>query len=58
MTKPPEFREAYMVIQNIPYHRECAQDLTSDGVLVRTVGLGSNDVRCGGAADFHFRFRR
>ena len=35
MTKPNEFREVYLAIQNIPYLRESHQDLASGGVLAR-----------------------
>jgi hypothetical protein len=35
MTKPHEFREVYIAIQNIPYHCESPQDLASDGVLAK-----------------------
>ena len=35
MTKPDEFREAYVAIQNIPYLRESPQDLASGGVLAK-----------------------
>ena len=34
MTKPHEFREVYIAIQNIPYYRE-SQDLASGGVLAK-----------------------
>jgi hypothetical protein len=35
MTKPDEFREAYVAIQNIPYLRESPQDLAGGGVLAK-----------------------
>ena len=35
MTKPNEFREVYLAIQNIPYLRESPQDLASGGVLAK-----------------------
>lgn len=56
MTKPHEFREAYMAIQNIPYHRECAQDLSSDGVLAKGQLVWVQTMFDAGADDFHFRF--
>ena len=35
MTKPSEFREVYIAIQNIPYLRESPQELVSGGVLAK-----------------------
>jgi hypothetical protein len=35
MTKPNEFREVYIAIQNIPYLRESLQDFASGGVLAK-----------------------
>ena len=35
MTRPNEFREVYIAIQNIPYLREYPQDFASGGVLAK-----------------------
>jgi hypothetical protein len=35
MTKPNEFREVYLTIQNIPYLRESPQNLARGGVLAK-----------------------
>jgi hypothetical protein len=35
MTRPNEFREVYVAIQNIPYLRESPQDLAGGGVLAK-----------------------
>jgi hypothetical protein len=35
MTRPNEFQEGYIAIQNVPYLRESPQDLGSGGVLAK-----------------------
>ena len=35
MTKPDEFQEVYIAMQNIPYLRESPQDLAGGGVLAK-----------------------